>query len=75
MSLGDYLLIIGIFTITWWTVLFAVLPWGNAASKKPVKGQASSAPDKPHILLKFAVTTGISAFITLIIELWMHWTA
>ena len=51
------------YVIIWWTVLFAVLPWGNKPPEKPGPGHATSAPEKPRLLVKFAVTTVISAVI------------
>lgn len=48
------------FILIWWLVLFMVLPWGNNPEEKTEKGNATSAPAKPRILLKFMVTTGIS---------------
>ena len=47
--------------IIWWLVLFTVLPWGahshheTDADVEP--GNAPSAPLRPRILLKFAITT------------------
>jgi len=51
------------YVIIWWTVLFAVLPWGNKPPEQPGPGHATSAPEKPRLLVKFAVTTVISAVI------------
>ncbi|OFW87623.1 MAG: hypothetical protein A3J37_03080 [Alphaproteobacteria bacterium RIFCSPHIGHO2_12_FULL_45_9] len=56
-----------VFLMVWWTVLFAVLPWGNRPSEAPVTGNTTSAPDKPKILKKFMVTTLVSAIIWLLI--------
>jgi predicted secreted protein len=52
-----------IFLLIWWTVLFAVLPWGNRASEHVEPGHAPSAPENPRLLLKAIVTTGISLVI------------
>ena len=52
-----------VFVITWWLVLFAVLPWGSAASDRPEPGHAASAPAQPRLRLKFAVTTASTAVI------------
>lgn len=54
-----------IFLLIWWTVLFAVLPWGNRAPEKVEPGHAPSAPENPRLLLKAIVTTGISLVIWL----------
>ncbi len=49
-----------VFLVIWWLVLFMVLPWGNRAVEDPEPGHATSAPAKPRIALKFAITTGIA---------------
>ena len=54
------------FFLIWWVVLFAVLPWGNRTPDEPVSGFAGSAPENPRIWAKFAVTTGISVLLWLI---------
>jgi predicted secreted protein len=56
-----------IYVICWWMVLFAVLPWGNSPPEIPEPGHATSAPEKPRLALKFAVTTGIATVIFLLI--------
>jgi len=58
---------IAIYFIIWWTVLFAVLPWGNQSAHERggdvEEGHVPSAPERPRLLLKFAVTTVVSAII------------
>ncbi len=49
-----------VYVIAWWMVLFTVLPWGNRASDNPEPGHETGAPEKPHLWLKMAVTTGIA---------------
>ncbi len=52
-----------VYLVIWWLVIFMVLPWGakNVIDDDDVKkGHASSAPKKPRMLLKFAITTVIS---------------
>ena len=56
-----------VFIIIWWMVLFCVLPWGNRPPENPEVGHASSAPENPRLLLKAAVTTGITAVIFTIV--------
>lgn len=58
---------IAVFVITWWVVLFAVLPWGATPPDNPERGMAESAPAKPRLLMKFAVTTGIAVVVWLAI--------
>ncbi len=56
-----------IFFIIWWLVLFTVLPWGSRshheANVEIDGGNAPSAPIKPRMGLKFAITTVIAAVI------------
>lgn len=52
-----------VFVMVWWVVLFAVLPWGATPPGVPVPGLSESAPEKPRLALKFAVTTAIAVAI------------
>lgn len=54
---------LGVYFICWWLVLFMVLPFGVRApgEDEHSPGHADSAPVQPRILLKFALTTVISA--------------
>lgn len=54
-----------IYVILWWLVLFAVLPWGNHPPEAPEKGHATSAPEKPRLAVKFAVTTLVTTVVFL----------
>ena len=54
-----------IYLVIWWLVLFAVLPWGNRPPENPEVGHATSAPEKPRLGLKFAVTTVVAAVVWL----------
>ena len=56
-----------VFLIIWWTVLFAVLPWGVTVAEEPETGHAPSAPSRPRLGLKFLITTLIAAVIWLIV--------
>ena len=58
------------YAIIWWTVLFAILPWGNRPPEVPEKGHAASAPAKPRLLIKFAITSVVSGVIFLLL-LWL----
>lgn len=49
-----------VFVIIWWLVFFTILPIGNQPPEKVEKGHATSAPAKPRLWLKVAVTTGIT---------------
>lgn len=52
------------FVIVWWLVLFMVLPFGARPPDEVQPGTAPSAPDKPRLGLKFAITTLIAIVIT-----------
>ena len=54
------------FVITWWMVLFMVLPWGIRRSEEPEPGHDAGAPEDPRLGLKIGVTTGITAIIVTI---------
>lgn len=57
-----------VFVVTFWVVIFAVLPWGNRPPSQVEKGHADGAPDKPRLAIKFAVTTAITAVIWVAID-------
>ena len=50
-----------VYLMIWWVVLFAVLPWGVRIPDETEPGFAASAPEKPRLWLKVAVTSLISA--------------
>ena len=56
-----------VFAIVWWLVLFMVLPFGAAPPADVEPGMADSAPARPRLLLKVAITTAIAALITALI--------
>jgi predicted secreted protein len=49
-----------VYLIIWWTVLFAVLPWGVRVPDRPEPGHADSAPAHPRLWRKALITTAIS---------------
>ena len=56
-----------VFVIVWWLVLFMVLPFGAAPPPKVEPGMADSAPAKPRLIVKMAITTIVAALITAVI--------
>jgi predicted secreted protein len=52
------------FVVTWWLVVFMVLPFGVRPEEAPQPGNAESAPAKPRLPLKFAITTLIALALT-----------
>lgn len=56
-----------IYFITWWVLLFAVLPWGvrsQAEQGEVDPGTDPGAPVRPHLLRKAIVTSIIAVFVT-----------
>ena len=67
---------LAIYFILWWTVLFAVLPWGvrsqhEADSMEP--GTDPGAPQRPLLLQKAIATTLISAVVFAVV--YVAWTS
>jgi predicted secreted protein len=59
-----------VFAIVWWLILFMVLPFGAAPPDEVEPGMATSAPAKPRMAVKLAVTTVLAALATGLI-LWL----
>ncbi|MFN7095814.1 MAG: DUF1467 family protein [Burkholderiales bacterium] len=57
------------YLIIWWVVLFCVLPWGIETKQHSERGEASSAPKKPRLLLKFTITSAVSIVVTYLVEI------
>lgn len=49
-----------LFLMIWWTILFCVLPWKHRPQEAPETGTVASAPEHPHLALKFGITTILS---------------
>jgi predicted secreted protein len=58
------------FVIVWWLVLFMVLPFGASPPDEVEPGMAPSAPERPRMGLKIAITTVIAAVLTALV-LWL----
>ena len=67
---------ISVFFVVWWTVLFAVLPWGvqshHEAGIDPGDGGDPGAPVDPKLKQKFITTTWISTVVMVFI--WFAYT-
>ena len=64
MAITTYL---AIYFITWWVMLFSVLPWGvrSQAEQGDVEpGTDPGAPVRPHLLRKAIATSIVAAFVT-----------
>jgi predicted secreted protein len=53
--------------VIWVVVLFMVLPFGVRQPEETGAGHMPGAPENPHIGLKFAVTSGITAVIWIVL--------
>jgi predicted secreted protein len=54
---------LAVYFVIWWTVLFAVLPFGvrtQGEAGEVVPGTPASAPVAPHLLRTFAITTVVA---------------
>ena len=56
-----------IFVISWWLILFLVLPVGVSKQKNVKFGNDPGAPNEPKLKKKFLITTIIALILTLII--------
>ncbi len=50
-----------VYIVVWWMVFFTVLPWGNRPPEEVAEGHAESAPEKPRLWLKAAITTVLAS--------------
>lgn len=53
-----------VFAVVWWLILFMVLPFGAAPPDEVEPGMATSAPARPRLGIKLAVTTVLAALVT-----------
>ena len=54
-----------VYLVTWWIVLFAVLPFGVRQEENPRAGLDRGAPARPHMGLKLLATTLVSGVVWL----------
>jgi predicted secreted protein len=52
------------FTVVWWLVFFMALPFGAEPEEHPQVGNVESAPARPRLLLKAAITTVLAGLVT-----------
>lgn len=52
-----------VYLMVFWTVLFTILPWGNAPDQNPEEGNATGAPANPRMKQKFIATAIVSTII------------
>ena len=56
------------FLVIWWLILFMVLPFGAAPPEEVGEGHAASAPAKPRLLIKLAITTVLAIGATMAVQ-------
>lgn len=59
-----------VFAMVWWLILFMVLPFGASPPDEVEPGMATSAPAKPRIGIKLAITTVLAVLLTGVI-MWL----
>lgn len=52
------------FGVVWWLIFFMALPFGAQPSADPQRGTVESAPARPRLLVKAAVTTVLAGLAT-----------
>ena len=52
-----------VYVLDWWLVLLTVLPFGNRAPDIAEPGHVESAPERPRMWIKAAVTTALATLI------------
>jgi predicted secreted protein len=55
-----------VYLVIWWTILFAVLPFGVRRVENPGLGQDHGAPEAPQLLRKAIITSLVAAVLWLI---------
>lgn len=61
---------VGLYFVIWWTILFAVLPWGVRSQEEAgevVPGSERAAPARPHLLIKAVATSIVAAIILAVV--------
>ncbi len=61
MSIFSFLIT---FALSWWIILFMLLPIGAMSEKRIKEGHASSAPKSPMIWQKMVWATLLAAFVS-----------
>ena len=54
-----------VYVLTWWLVLFAILPLRVTPTDPGETGYGAGAPKQPHLWWKIALTSGIATVIWL----------
>jgi len=54
---------VAVYFVIWWTVVFAILPWGVRRNERPEVGHADGAPAQPMLLSKILWTTIVTSLL------------
>ena len=54
------------YSVSWWLILFMVLPFGAAPEESPTKGHAKSAPARPQLKKKLLITSTLALMPTIV---------
>jgi len=52
-----------VYIMLWWVIVFTILPIGVSTNYSVQTGNATSAPQNPHLLLKFILTTVLAGLV------------
>ena len=55
-----------VYFLIWWTILFAVLPWGVRREENPEAGHDPGAPARPMLWRKVGATTVVAGLLWLV---------
>ena len=55
-----------VYFLIWWTILFAVLPWGVRRDENPEAGHDPGAPARPMLWRKVGATTVVAGLLWLV---------
>ena len=66
--MNSYLSFALIYAVSWWLMLFMVLPFGVAAPEAPEKNVYAAAPVKARIKQKLLITSAVALVPTLLLQ-------
>ncbi len=55
-----------VYLVTWWIVLFMVLPLGVRRVENPGRGEERGAPERPDLVRKAIITTVLAAVLWIV---------
>jgi predicted secreted protein len=71
----SFVTLVAIYFVVWWTVLFAVLPWGVRSQEEEgevILGTERSSPVRPMLVRKAVATSIVAAVVVFFIWLAAH---